>query len=733
MKIEVLNNSLSPALLVHGKQKILINTPKGVFSNVSCKIDAVILTGADKYHTYELQKIKNYKSKEIIDCIIFKDFEMYLKGHFPKIGEMLNFREIIEMEEVAGIKIFSAQNRGYKTMGLKIEEDFILPVSDEIPKFVLNSLRNNSRIYISLKRIKETERQDFMSLEKLRNIIGSKNFGGIGILGSSRLIKEEFKDNIMEIKKSLGKNKILDKKKFLYLCKEFISMKNQYKLQASFKYVTSVKSEEQKNDFFVVGYASVPVKDRHDELITEDALKKAADGLLKPANNTLFLNHNYDRPIGKIIESKYTKGGLLIKAIVTETEPKIRQQIKEGLWTSLSIGGIIHAFEEIPDEKTGEKNLHITDIEIVEVSLVGVPANAEANLIEVVAKSLDKNLKKSKKEEENVKKKQIQKSIVAYQDLPLTERDMEWDGTQAESRVRAWAGGPEKEKIDWKKYRKAFTWYDSEDQENFGSYKLQVADIVDGSLKAVPRAVFAIAAVLNGARGGVSISDEEKQAVYNHIVKYYEKMDEEPPELKLSVEEETLTKKKSEEKEKSESKKENKEEVDEENNLDEEIEEEKVEDITSDLDGAVETLAELLDVEEEKIWDFISEITKKDEKMTDKGTKEKDEIKSNEIENLKDEIEKLNQRVDELTQKKAEESEKSNEVKKEIEEKNKETKQAKERKGTVEPEEDKVDEEELLKQIADMTPKEIMDNKKIWDSLDEEIKKAITNQYFRTL
>lgn len=114
-------------------------------------------------------------------------------------------------------------------------------------------------------------------------------------------------------------------------------------------------------------------------------------------------------------------------------------------------------------------------------------------------------------------------------DLPLASRDREWDADAAVSRVRQWAGGPDKESINWSKYRQAFFWYDESNPENFGSYKLPFADVIDGRLMAIPRAIFAAAAAIQGARGGVSIPSEDVDAVKRRIAAYYRKMDETPP------------------------------------------------------------------------------------------------------------------------------------------------------------------------------------------------------------
>lgn len=75
-------------------------------------------------------------------------------------------------------------------------------------------------------------------------------------------------------------------------------------------------------------------------------------------------------------------------------------------------------------------------------------------------------------------------AVTSFQDLPLAERDREWDGDAAEKRVRAWAGAEDEPN---EKYRDAHVWYDAEKKQNFTAYKLLIADVVDGRLVAVPR------------------------------------------------------------------------------------------------------------------------------------------------------------------------------------------------------------------------------------------------------
>ncbi len=117
-------------------------------------------------------------------------------------------------------------------------------------------------------------------------------------------------------------------------------------------------------------------------------------------------------------------------------------------------------------------------------------------------------------------------AVTAFQDLPLADRDREWDGDGAEKRVRRWAGaedGPNE------KYRDAHVWYDADNKDNFTAYKLLIADVVDGRLVAVPRGVMAAGGIMQGARGGVNLPAKDVDRVKSHLAKYYAKMDDDAP------------------------------------------------------------------------------------------------------------------------------------------------------------------------------------------------------------
>ncbi len=117
-------------------------------------------------------------------------------------------------------------------------------------------------------------------------------------------------------------------------------------------------------------------------------------------------------------------------------------------------------------------------------------------------------------------------TVPAFQDLPLADRDRPWDSAAAEKRVRTWAGAQDEPN---QQYRAAHLWYDADKKQNFTSYKLLIADVIDGTLHAVPRAVIAAAGVVDGARGGVNIPASDTSRVKNHLEKYYAKLGEKAP------------------------------------------------------------------------------------------------------------------------------------------------------------------------------------------------------------
>lgn len=114
-----------------------------------------------------------------------------------------------------------------------------------------------------------------------------------------------------------------------------------------------------------------------------------------------------------------------------------------------------------------------------------------------------------------------------WDSMPVADNDPAWDGQAAADRVAAWAGvdAADAGDAEWEKYARAFLWQDPDaDPHTKGAYKLGVADVIDGELRIVPKAVYAVAGVLNGARGGTDIPEADQTRLKGVVSDLYDKL-----------------------------------------------------------------------------------------------------------------------------------------------------------------------------------------------------------------
>lgn len=113
-------------------------------------------------------------------------------------------------------------------------------------------------------------------------------------------------------------------------------------------------------------------------------------------------------------------------------------------------------------------------------------------------------------------------------DPGLPVKDISWGSkTQIENAI---LGDPP----NWTRYRKAHLWFDPENDESKAGYKLPFARMESGRLVGVRSQLSAAIAALNGARGGVAISPEDRRKAHALASRYLKKFDPdiEVPELK---------------------------------------------------------------------------------------------------------------------------------------------------------------------------------------------------------
>lgn len=104
-----------------------------------------------------------------------------------------------------------------------------------------------------------------------------------------------------------------------------------------------------------------------------------------------------------------------------------------------------------------------------------------------------------------------------WRSWPIADKATPWSADATIARLAAWSGG------DGKKYRQAFLYYDAKAAPNVKeTYRLPIADVVNGKLVLIPRAVYQAAAFLSGAHGGVKdIPDNEVQPLQRVVTEIY--------------------------------------------------------------------------------------------------------------------------------------------------------------------------------------------------------------------
>ena len=106
-------------------------------------------------------------------------------------------------------------------------------------------------------------------------------------------------------------------------------------------------------------------------------------------------------------------------------------------------------------------------------------------------------------------------------DFPLAPRDTPWDGDLAEAAIRAATGA---EDAPTTAYGDCFFWHDVAAPDRYGSYKLGYCDVIEHEITAVPHAIFAVAGILDGARGGTTIPEADQNRIKAVVGKWYAKM-----------------------------------------------------------------------------------------------------------------------------------------------------------------------------------------------------------------
>jgi hypothetical protein len=304
--------------------------------------------------------------------------------------------------------------------------------------------------------------------------------------------------------------------------------------------------------------------------LTGDIMSKRALNRMKNAaeGTTIFLNHDSTVPesvFGSVEKAELVtrsfavnEGGksqpvnlicLDYDVIVEETSERavnVWRMIDAGttkLGASVTIG--------IIDKTTlADGRRSIDDVVYLETSIVGIPCNQTAWVQYVKSKSWIQQAKRVVREWERLEAAEQKpvleltnrrvdvdellltepqeaaefatessvKTVIGSTGLPIADRNRAWSSTEAVKRIKEWANASDKPNS---KYGRAFFYKTDGGGDKFGDFKLPFADIIDGTLTAVPKAVFAVAGVLQGARGGTKIPESDQTEIKKRVEGYY--------------------------------------------------------------------------------------------------------------------------------------------------------------------------------------------------------------------
>lgn len=106
----------------------------------------------------------------------------------------------------------------------------------------------------------------------------------------------------------------------------------------------------------------------------------------------------------------------------------------------------------------------------------------------------------------------VQKAVID-DDIPPIGPEIVFNKLDAMRRVRSWAGGPRKSNINFTQFARAFLVRDG-DPTNISSYKLMIADVVDGELRTIPAALRTAMESLDDVEG---LSDSERRQLRSSV------------------------------------------------------------------------------------------------------------------------------------------------------------------------------------------------------------------------
>lgn len=151
-----------------------------------------------------------------------------------------------------------------------------------------------------------------------------------------------------------------------------------------------------EQDGIISGYASVfNVKDAYGDIVDSGAFQKCISNFNNGDKPKLLWQHDISCPIGVVEELYEDSYGLFIKAkLILEVEKarEVYSLLKNNAINGFSIGYKINKKNMVND------TIHLTDLDVIEISVVTFPACEQATVLNVKGNNMNKEIQKIVKE-----------------------------------------------------------------------------------------------------------------------------------------------------------------------------------------------------------------------------------------------------------------------------------------------------------------------------------------------
>ena len=152
---------------------------------------------------------------------------------------------------------------------------------------------------------------------------------------------------------------------------------------SDFKFIIPLKKD---SSGMLTGIASTTSIDRDEERMSHEALKMMVKDI-KSIGVNLFGNHehNWENTLGVIknadlVDNRVQVGITLDDATTNPKIPMLLNKLSKGIMLGLSVGGNVDSFKWEYDKSIGKKVKVLDSVKIYEVSVVGIPSNADSYL-----------------------------------------------------------------------------------------------------------------------------------------------------------------------------------------------------------------------------------------------------------------------------------------------------------------------------------------------------------------